>query len=203
MPTLCRSPIPSDIPMPTHTVAQYQRRLLHRLQLRFGTDSVKQEWRALEGVEATYGPRLDLAVGPFASGQSKLHTEYKALHEQHRAFISELWSAHASNVGTIALQGQSPDALWNSNINARCFLAIEIENCVSRKHLLGGALNASALGRIAVLVGWTRDKLDALLRLRSYFAFLASVGKPTFGTGNLLVLSPDQLAWAVGAERTA
>ena len=87
-------------------------------------------------------------------------------------------------------------SLCTFNRNSRCFIAIEIENQVSRKHLLGGALNASVLGRIGVAVGW-HEAFQMFLRLRHYILYLKSVGKNTFDASNLLLLKPEQLEQAV------
>ncbi len=38
------------------------------------------------------------------------------------------------------------------NFNARYFLSIEIENQLTQKHLIGGIVNASALGRLEILI---------------------------------------------------
>lgn len=84
------------------------------------------------------------------------------------------------------------DEALGANGNARCFLAIEIENKVSRKHLLGGMINAAALGHLGIYVGWSDVMVRAMLRARRYLHFLQSVGKPTMPVGNLLVLSREQ-----------
>jgi len=79
------------------------------------------------------------------------------------------------------------------NQNARCFMAFEIENEVSRKHLMGGAINAAALGRVGLAIAWNPEKLRAFVRMRSYLLFLSAVGKNTFDPSNLLILSKDQV----------
>ena len=45
--------------------------------------------------------------------------------------------------------------------------------------LLGGAVNAAALGRIGIVVAWTSEKLKAFAKLRRYLNFLGIVGKNT------------------------
>jgi hypothetical protein len=62
---------------------------------------------------------------------------------------------------------------------------------------MGGAINAAALGRIGIAVGWTPDKVRAFVKLRSYLLYLARVGKNTFNPINLLVLSRQQLSGAI------
>ncbi|WP_339218583.1 hypothetical protein [Paenibacillus sp. FSL W7-1332] len=44
-------------------------------------------------------------------------------------------------------------------------MAIEIEHLVSRKHLMGGAINASALGRFGVVIPWSEEKLRAFIKI--------------------------------------
>lgn len=83
------------------------------------------------------------------------------------------------------------------NRNARCFLAIEIENKVSRKHLMGGAINAAAPGRAGLAVGWSDQMVRAFVKLRAYLLYLARVGKNTFDPFNLLIVNRIQLAAAV------
>jgi hypothetical protein len=86
------------------------------------------------------------------------------------------------------------------NHNARCFLGIEIENAVSRKHLMGGAINASALGRLGIAVGWTDARVKSFGRLWKYLDFLSRVGKNSFDTSNLLIVSDVQLSAACALE---
>jgi hypothetical protein len=89
--------------------------------------------------------------------------------------------------------GISLQRMSAANPNARCFMAIEVENRVSRKHLMGGAINAAALGRVGIVVGWSTEKMRALVRTRAYLQYLGFVGKQTFQTGNLLIMTPDDL----------
>ncbi len=58
---------------------------------------------------------------------------------------------------------------------------------------MGGAINASVLGRIGIAIGYTEEKHRAFKNLYRYFGFLQSVQKPTFRTNNLLVISKDQM----------
>lgn len=155
---------------------------------------VKTEWATMVGELRMYSPRLDIAVGPFATIRRYIQ-EYDDLMERNRTFIEALIETHNSNLREFGLPTRFPDfeEIKHKNQNARCFLAIEIENRVSRKHLMGGAINAAALGRIGIVVAWTPDKLKAFLQLRRYLEFLDSVGKNTFDTTNLLIMDKDQL----------
>lgn len=84
-----------------------------------------------------------------------------------------------------------------ANWNARCFLAIEVEDSGSRKHLLGDMINASVSGRIGVLVGYNEDKYQTFMRHLEYLVYTVRTGKIKFSGGNMLVLKPDQLETAL------
>lgn len=159
---------------------------------------IKTEWRAITNLQGVYCPRIDIAVGPFAEGKICVG-EYNQLMHMSECFLNRLIDYHCQNVQswggeTVRLHLED---IRSYNSNSRCLLAIEVENKVSRKHLLGGAMNASALGRLGIVVGWTEDKVKALVKLCRYWDFLRSVGKNTFKTTNLLILSPDQLRDAI------
>ncbi|MNC49999.1 hypothetical protein D3C75_992150 [compost metagenome] len=79
------------------------------------------------------------------------------------------------------------------NINARCFLSIEIENAVTQKHLIGAIVNASALGRLGILIPWNDRQLRAFIRALNYLGFLKSVGKNTFDMTNIFIVSKEQI----------
>ena len=174
------------------TPALAQRRLLERLCERFDQEC-RMEWHAFSGIDSQYSPRLDLAVGPFAIGDLKLEEKYDALTEVHREYMASLWRAHVSNVGC---SDQDISRLFHAassqNSNARCFLAIEIENRGSRKHVLGGMLNAASLGRFGIMIGWTDDSVRMLVRARQYLMFLMEARKPSLPFSNLLILNREQ-----------
>lgn len=167
-------------------------------------EHIQTEWRAVKEIKGIYVPRVDIAVGPFATKQGvSMEYEYDLLTSKSTALLNLLLTHHNNNVQDYLqtdeqilnkeLMLRNIASLQYRNRNARCFLAIEIENKVSRKHLLGGAVNASALGRIGIVVGWTESKVNALVRLLAYWNYLGSVEKNTFVASNLLLLSRDQL----------
>jgi hypothetical protein len=172
---------------------QYQTRMTAALRRAFKPTPVQSEWKAFESVEDLYSPRLDIAVGPFSTTPGSLTTDYDGLDAKYRSITEKLQSAYELNLSRFATRVPGSATTASPNRNARCFLAIEIENRVSRKHLMGGALNAAALGRWGIVVGWDEGKVKALLRLREYMLELKRVGKPTFSTlANLIIVSPDQ-----------
>lgn len=156
---------------------------------------VEKEWRAITNIPDLYCPRIDIAVGPFSIRRGGNCTrEHDELIDGTREFVEQLLLHHLDNVDRFRgdMNDSSFTVLKNHNRNARCLFAIEIENKVSRKHLLGGAVNAAALGRIGIAVGWDAEKVRAFVKLRKYWNFLESVGKNTFNTANLLILSAEQ-----------
>jgi hypothetical protein len=100
---------------------------------------------------------------------------------------------HLENVDEADNDRFDYESVINRNFNARCFLAIEVENQVSHKHLMGGAINAAALGRIGLAIAWSEDNLRKFVRMRNYMLFLSDVERNTFDTSNLLVLTAKQL----------
>lgn len=183
------------------TPTDFQAKVCKLLSARY--PQVETEWKAFTNISGIYSPRVDIAVGPFSvvPGRNCIR-EYDKLFNQSQKFIDRLISYHNNNVQQYRITDDPrineslclPEMhiLKTYNKNARCFLAIEIENKVSRKHLLGGVVNASALGRIALVIGWNEKKVAALVRLQAYWDFLGSVRKNTYHTNNLLILSPDQ-----------
>ena len=162
---------------------------------------VTPEWRALATEHGVYSPRVDIAVGPFAVEQ-RHEEDYDGLARQHREFLVQLHGSFAENVRTLHIDDVVPDIedVCSLNRNARCFLAVEVEGSGSRKHTMGGAINAAALGRVGISVGCSQVELRKLLKMRRYLRFLADVGKNTFNTTNLLVLTREQMANALGTN---
>lgn len=182
------------------SVREYQTQLKEKLSAVFPALPVEIEWAAMTDERALYSPRLDAAVGPFAT-QRIFIDEYDQLVREFEPLLNNLFEVHRSNLREHGQPDNHFDfeRLCTRNLNARCFLAFEIENAVSRKHLMGGAINAAALGRIGLAVAWNREKLRAFVRMRSYLLFLAEVGKNTFDPSNLLLLSKEQVMEALNS----
>lgn len=178
----------------TDVVTNYQEKLKTALSLHFPPETVRKEWAAMHVEPGLYSPRLDLAVGPFATGQRYIN-EYDDLSNTHSELLQLLYKVHTENLAEF---DEIPNRfefehVIRRNENARCFLAIEIENKVSNKHLMGGAINAAALGRIGLAVAWNDKNLRKFLRMRSYLLFLTDMGKNSFDPSNLLILTAQQL----------
>lgn len=153
---------------------------------------VEIQWHPFLGVgRDIYAPRIDIAVGPFAIERRRFEEQYTELLLETRPFIESLIERHNQNIDA-AEQRASFDTIAFFNLNARCFLCIEIEDSGSRKHCLGNLVNASALGRIGLLIARSEEMLRTFVRQRVYLRFLADVEKNSFRTDNTLVLSAQQ-----------
>jgi len=184
------------------SVAEYQEIIGGLLKQIYPPGSVKTEWKS-EFDERIYSPRIDIAVGPFSVVDgTNLEQLYDDLFIGSSGLLTSLVDLHLCNLGLVnndftnetrdRLIFQKMERLQGTNRNSRCFLAVEIENKVSRKHLMGGAINCSVLGRIGVAIGYTPKMFKAFLNLYRYFEYLRNVGKNTFDTSNLVIVNHTQ-----------
>jgi len=181
-------------------VREYQSLLVARLSQLFPDVLIQKEWPAVADEDRLYCTRFDVAVGPFATHDNYTNL-YDSLMFRSERLIEALIDCHQINVRQFDEDEDrvSFEQLRKKNRKSRCFIAIEVENRVSRKHLMGGAINAAALGRIGLAVAWNQEKLTAFVKMRRYLRFLASVGKNSFDTTNLLILTSDQLLEVIEA----
>jgi len=174
---------------------------------------VKAPWSAFSGYgRRIYSPKVDIAVGPFAIEKSYEDEHGRMVDSYHRLidtwihmFRQNWQSVIGDRYWRVPLHSPSGyrDFIEHSaNRNARCFIAIEIENENSRKHLMGSIINAGALGRLGILVAWQEKVLRAAIRMRAYFDFLQEAEKRTFNMNNVIVLSRNQLADSLGRVPT-
>jgi len=175
------------------TTKKYQKLLAGKLRTLLGLP-VETEWRAMKEQLSLYCPYVDIAVGPFVYDNSCITDQHDRVVKQWKKPIEAMLDYHKRNVENLSWEDcqTSFEDLCYKNKTARCFMAIEIENKVSRKHLIGGAVNAIALGRLGIVVAYTPDKLEALVKIRRYLWFLSRA--TNFDTTNLLILNREQLA---------
>lgn len=141
--------------------SQLLMRIIQQEQVILEWDVAKESMDAYN--RGIYSPRLDIAVGPF-NIDTRLDLNNRRINAAlrgKRGFMRRLESNSVS----------IPDNLF-SNRNPRCFLAIEIEKTGSRKHRLGSIINAGALGKVGVVVGWDEKVTQSLSRLQGYLDFL-------------------------------
>jgi hypothetical protein len=144
----------------------YQKEVV--LALRSMGEEVYEEWNVAKHSQddltrAQYCPRLDIAVGPFNIDREVGHNiqAINSAYNEHKEFLDDLKSKAA-----YCSKG------FGTNANPRCFMAVEIENKTTRKHRLGSILNASALGKVGIIVGWDAKVTESLVRIQAYMDFL-------------------------------
>jgi hypothetical protein len=185
-------------------INHYQNELVERLSQIFIGDRVQMEWSSMKDEHnlSIYSPRIDVAVGPFATQERFGHIYDEMLDRiQVQNFIRDLVNYNRINLeafGDGFVRPVEYDEVIYMNHNARCFMAIEIENFVSRKHLMGGAINASALGRFGIVIPWSDEKLRAFVKLIRYLHYLRYAEKNTFNTSNLFIITKEQMDRAIG-----
>lgn len=186
----------------------YQHELMMKLNQLFQSEITQIEWPSMneERDRSVYSPRIDVAVGPFAT-QQRYGYEYDRMMEKYRIdiFLRGLYEANRNNLELINdgfVDIPEYEDMIRMNHNARCFMAIEIEHLVSRKHLMGGAINATALGRLGVVIPWSDEKLRAFIRLVRYLHYLRYANKNTFNTSNLLIITRRQMEQAIQNSMT-
>jgi hypothetical protein len=159
----------------------------------------------------SYSPIIDISVGPFSETRgASLWGQYDSLADFSRDMIDEMLVQFRQNyqdfghgffrIEERTLPTSYQDFLSQSqgvNWNARCFLAIEVEDSGSPKHLLGDMINVSIAGRIGLVIGYNQPKYETLLRQLDYIAYSVEAKKIKFNSKNILVLKPDQFENAI------
>ena len=163
------------------------------------------KYRSEKGYKC-YSPMIDVSVGPFSEirGES-LYNEYDNLVKFSREFINNLLQQFRVNYqdfgkGFFEINERTIPRNYRSflstskgvNWNARCFMAIEVENSGRAKHLLGDIINVSISGRIGIVIGYNDTKFKSFLRQLDYFAYTIEAKKLKFNSKNIIVLKPDQ-----------
>lgn len=182
---------------------EFQNRIHELLQEKFSNLIVENEWTAFTGYRNHYSPRVDIAIGPFNTEPWQNETEnYNQLvqDENINDFLRKLYEFHIENVGVETQNEISIHDfrnILNKNQNARCLLAIEIENKNSKKHIMGSLINASSLGRIGIGIAFSDSTFRTFIRILNYLGFLKRVEKNTYDTTNFLIVTKEQMLIAL------
>lgn len=153
-------------------VKKYQEKIVPQLRRMFGTNQVISEWNVAKESRddlsrKLYCPRIDIAVGPFNIGRKVVNREMiENAYLRYENFIRKLNSASDGKISTEHL-----------NKNPRCFLAIEIENTGTRKHRLGSIVNAAAIGKVGIIVTFTKESNNSFRKIRKYLRFIRDAKK--------------------------
>jgi len=181
------------------TTKEYQNIIHSLIQTKLEGLEVKNEWTAFTGYHNHYSPRVDIAVGPFSivAGQNQTHVYNQLVTTENiESFIRQLYNIHMENIGLEEkneIKISPFEDLIYKNQNARCFLAIEIENENSKKHIMGSLINAASLGRIGIGVAYSEKTMRTFIRIMNYLGFLRRVEKNTYDTTNFLIISKGQM----------
>jgi len=181
------------------TTKEYQNTIYPLLQFRLGGIAIEDEWVAFRGYKNHYSPRVDIAVGPFSTEPEQNQTEkynYLVQQDNIRYFLRRLYDFHVENIGEEKhneIYIPDFDILLNKNQNARCLLAIEIENKNSKKHIMGSLINAASLGRIGIGIAYSDITFKTFIRILNYLGFLKRVEKNTYDTTNFLIITKEQM----------
>lgn len=179
---------------------EYQNILKEKFELLFPELEVKSEWISFKKMDRHYAPKVDLAFSPFSitAGETK-ELEYDALTnvDSIRNFLEKVYHFHEQNLRNelFSNEYELPDfeRVVNKNSNARCFIALEIENRNSKKHMMGSIINAASLGRVGIGVAYCDSAFRTMARILHYLAFLRRVEKNTYDTTNFLLIKQEQL----------
>jgi hypothetical protein len=174
---------------------EYQNSIFNTLKEIFGKEYVEKEWDSLKydshisNHKEVYGPRLDIAVGPF-NGMVELDTplDNTACMKNHpltRRIVEE-----------IAWDDEDFDKCWNDF--SRCYMAIEIElgrnngSSNSLKHILGSLINATVSGSIGIMI--TDSNTDKKVgRLYWYLHRLRDLERLQINTiDNLIIIDKER-----------
>jgi len=160
-------------------------------------EEVERSWYPFKGQRAPfYSPITDIAIGPFAT-ENQFISEYNRLERKISDLLEKLKSNFHDNYHRYGPNPRVHNYILSSfegNENARCFISFEIESkSMTRKHKMGSIINATALGRVGVLVGMDEYTVEVMIKILEYLKFLESVGKPTFKAGNIFILTKKQI----------
>jgi len=156
-----------------------------RLKQVFGKENVVKEWNVAKSSKDAYTrelycPRVDFAVGPF---------NIDANIEYNNRLIKEAYQKYRKLLKL--LKTRSDNRALEPNENPRCFLVIEVEHKSSRKHRLGSIVNASALGKIGIIVASNQRVFESLVKIRRYLEFLERVRKTRSAPENVMIITQE------------
>ena len=180
------------------TAKEYQEYVCPRLHEKLEDLQVEEEWVAFRGQIGQYSPRVDIAVGPFSiiPGQTQSEEYNQILAKPEIAlFVRKVYDFHLINTNENQLETEKKyyiNSKIRKNLNARCLLAIEIENTSTKKHIMGSMINACSLGRIGIGVAFNDSVVRSFNRIVRYLSFLNKVGKTSYDTTNFMIITKEQ-----------
>ena len=193
-------------PMKRDIFVNFTKIIYQKMVLLFPNWAIKTQWYAMSKNELSYGeklpkqiyePRIDIAVGPFAMNE-QLTDQYDYMIYESSLFLQKMLNFHTQNVSD-KFEILTLESLKNTNFNPRCFMAIEVESGnKDSKYLIGSIINATALGKVAVLVATNDVRFRQVIYINEYIRYLSSLDKNITNPQNLIILSYEQIIEALG-----
>lgn len=175
--------------------------------------------------QGRYCPKIDFAIGPFNRSRRQndidaanvCYNRLVSIHDRlltalddtdrycERTYLNEISSDEEWQAYTNPILNMERESELVKNLNPRCFIAAEIERATSEKHILGGIVHASALGKVGIVITPDDDVgYGRIMRIRRYLRFLVAVGKAgesvTFEKNVILLRRSDLLDVLRGYE---
>jgi hypothetical protein len=163
----------------------------------FGDNNVVPEWNVAKNsrdqyTRELYSPRVDFAVGPFNIDSNI---------DKNRSLIDASYRKYEGLLQRLKIASDSVNDVFCPNQNPRCFLAIELEAKTSRKHRLGSMFNASAMGKIGIVIASNEQVFRSFVKIRRYFEFLKNAWKSPYAPKNLMILRKDDFLRILREQR--
>lgn len=181
--------------MPSPEVVHYQNALTRLFNGIFIPPiPLQPEWDPFADISDIHSPHLDYAVGPFAKGDLRFDDEYDDLMDNYSRLFRLLIDTYNNNIrDQHLLRPLDFIEVKYHNQNARALITIEIENTTTRKHIIGGIINASTLGRIGIMVAWNEESFITMKQQLNYIRFLNKKKLFRYKPANLIILNRNQL----------
>jgi hypothetical protein len=139
-------------------------------------------------------PQFDYAVGPFAERKVVFDDEYDEIMEDHGRLFRLLIDTHNHNVQDLHLvRPLKFKEVRLHNQNARALILIDLVRKKSSKHVLGSIINASLLGKVAIMVAWDETRFESLKQQLDYIQHLYKMRLFGYKPRNLLIFEHNQL----------
>ena len=169
--------------------------LLNLLKKVFGKNNVEKEWDVAANSEDAYTrnlyvPRIDYAIRPFNRSNDS-ERRNKDLEDMQISFHN-----HKDLFTSLTEYANYPENFnhdFRFNSNPRCFVAIEVEYSTSMKHRMGSMINASAMGKVAIMVAETSNVMKSFERIANYLKYLERIKKLDTTPQNLILIEMKDL----------
>ena len=176
-------------------VIQYQRALTRLFNGVFVPHlPLEADWAPFMDASDIQSPQFDYAVGPFAEDNVVFEDEYEDLMDEHGRLFRLLIDTHNHNTqGHHLVRPLKFKQVRIHNENPRALIVIDIQRKKSPMHILGSMINASLLGKVAVMVAWDDEKFIAMKEQLDYIGYLYKLKIFGYKPRNLLIFDHKQL----------